>query len=190
MEDDWRNNTAVVAIVDAVLLGLIRAHEPPVGVCLGGATARLAQAKKHLFGMPVRRGRRSDQDIPELIEMARLRLEEGGDFTFTRDYLVEFSDQAAHSAEAYQTGLARQALSNRKAREPGYQPHNEDEKIRNLQQKYADSEPELLRLVAGWSGSNSDLIRMHARDAAETLELLGIPFAQAVDEDRELNSPN
>jgi hypothetical protein len=185
--DDWRENPAVVAIVEAALLSVIRVHSPMSGTAAEDERKRLNDAKSALFGFKTFQGRPKDRDIPELVYMAQEYIRERGDYSFDSDYIPKFSENDAEET-GYQTELARRAIATRRANYPGYRPHNEEEKIRNLQQKFDVSREELIRRVVGWGGTNGDLIQMHVRDLAETLRVLGIPPAAEVDQDRELNS--
>jgi hypothetical protein len=185
--EDWRENPAIIAIVDAALLSVIRAHPPVTGVQVEDERKRLNNAKNALFGFKKFRGRPADRDIPELVHMAREYVKERGDYRFDADYIPKFSE-IDEEESGYQTELARRAIAARKANHPRYQPYNEDEKIRNLQQKFDASREELIRRVVGWGGTNGDLIQMHVRDLAEALRELGIPVSPEVDQDRELNS--
>jgi hypothetical protein len=185
--DDWRENPAIIAIVDAALLSVIRAHSPMAGEAAEDERKRLNHAKTALFGFKSFRGRPKDRDIPELVYMAQEYVRERGDYELDSDYIPRFSNYDEEEA-GYQTDLARRAIAVRKENYPGYQPYREEEKIRNLQQKFDASREELIRRVVGWGGANGDLIQMHVRDLAETLKVLGIPFSAEVDQDRELNS--
>lgn len=185
--EDWRENPAIIAIVDAALLSVIRAHSPMSGEAAEDERKRLNHAKTALFGFKTFRGRPKDRDIPELVYMAQEYVRERGDYKLDSDYIPRFSDTDEEEA-GYQTELARRAIAARKENHPGYKPHNEDEKIRNLQQKFDASREEVIRRVVGWGGTNGDLIQMHVRDLAETLKVLGIPISAEVDQDRELNS--
>lgn len=185
--DDWRENPAAVAIVDAALLSVIRAHSPMSGTPAEDERKRLNDAKSALFGFKTFRGRPKDRDIPELVHMAQEYIRERGNYKFDTDYIPKFSEND-EAETGYQTELARRAIAARKANHPRYTPHNEEEKIRNLQQKFDASREELIRRVVGWGGANGDLIQMHVRDLAETLRVLGIPTSAEVDQDRELNS--
>ena len=186
--DDWRENPVIVAIVEAALLSVIRAHSPMSGKTAEDERKRLNDAKSALFGFKTFRGRPNDRDVPELVYMAQKYVEERGDYQFDSEYIPKFSENDEEES-GYQTELARRAIAARKANHPGYQAHNEEEKIRNLQQKFNTSREELISRVVGWGGTNGDLIQMHVRDLSETLRVLGIPVSAEVDQDRELNSP-
>ena len=185
---DWRENPAVIAIVDAVFLSFIRAHPTLPGAVVEDEQKRLSDAKAAIFGFKKHRGRPKDRDIPELVYMAKAYISERGEYKFDANYVPIFSENDEEEI-GYQTELARRAIAARKAENSNYKPHNEEEKIRNLQQKFDVSREELIRLVVGWGGTSGDLIQMHVREFAETLQVLGIPVSAEVDQNRELNSP-
>ncbi|WP_299828313.1 hypothetical protein [uncultured Roseobacter sp.] len=188
-EEDWRENPAIVALIEAALLSVIRTHDRIDGKVGEGEIKRLQDAKAALFGFEKKRGRRKDRDMPELIYMAQIYVRERGSYALDSDFVPIFSKNDEEE-QGYQTELARRAIEYRKACNPSYRPHNEAEKLRNLQQKFDESRKDLIRLVVGWGGTRGGLIATHVRDLSDTLQLLGIPVQSNTDQDRDLNSPN
>jgi hypothetical protein len=122
MSEDWRENPAVMALVDAVLLGLIRSHRT-----MGDEGTRLRNVKMALFGIPAPRGKPVDTDLPELLLMAKEYAADRGPSEFDANYTPiwpAINEEACRSV----TLLARVALSARSQSEPNEKIHNYEEK--------------------------------------------------------------
>lgn len=185
MNSDWRDNPAIMAMVDAALLGIIRAH-------VGGDTegARLRAAKKALFEIDPPRGKPPDHDLPELLFMAQEYARDRGTPELGEDYVPHWPN-ADESKCRSKTALAQLALAARRAADPGVRIHDEQHKIRNLEQKFTSHRDGLLRLVVGWGTlAHDDIIGPAMRDVQQLLALLGIPFALPVLPSRDANSMN
>ncbi|WP_375687987.1 hypothetical protein [Pseudooceanicola sp. LIPI14-2-Ac024] len=186
MNDDWRNNAAAVAIVEFALRSVIRAH--PSGDDEG---QRLRTAMKMLFGIAPSRGKPTEPDLEELLFMARgYAADRGTDYSFGDNYTPRWSDDSEFDARST-TALANAAIQARLQLDPNYKPHNTDEKVRNLVDKFQRSRDGLLRLVVGWGDDGgADVFVQNVIGLRETLELLGIPIADLTAPNRERNTPN
>jgi hypothetical protein len=177
---------AVTAIVDALLLSLIRAH--PNDAKGRDTYRRLNEAKSALFGIKAQRGRRPDDDLPELMHMADAYIAEHGKPEIGADYTPQWPDGCGDFCRPAQT-LARAAIRARQRAEPGYAPHSE-EKMRNLQQKFSRNIGEWLKLSHGQDGLPETVFRLKVRELAELLEPLGIAVKTPSEPLRDINSPN
>lgn len=185
MNNDWRDNPAIMVMVEAALLGVIRAHG-------GGENEgeRLRAAKMALFGIDPPRGKPKDHDLPELLFMAKEYVRDRGSPEFGEDYIPSWPN-ADDSKCRSKTALAQLALTARRAADPGVRIHNEQHKIRNLEQKFTLHRDGLLRLVVGWGAlPHDDIIGPALRDVQQLLSLLGIPFALPTLPSRDVNSMN
>lgn len=161
---------AATAIVDALLLSLIRAH--PRDGAGWEEYKRLNEAKKALFGVNGPRGRKPDDDLPELIYMAETYIAERGKPEIAADYTPEWPDGCNEFFSPPQT-LARAAIRFRQEIEPDYTPHS-DEKVRNLQQKFSRDIGDWLKMSHGQDGMLESVFSMKVRELAELLAPLGI----------------
>ncbi|SMY07243.1 hypothetical protein LOM8899_01376 [Flavimaricola marinus] len=188
MEDDWKDNPSIMAMVDAALLGFIRAN--PTNSKTDDPGVRLRSAKKALFGIPPPSGKPVALDIPELITMAQKYADERGPYEVDERYVpfwLHIDDTACTSV----TELARIALTRREQQDNGYRPHNRDEKIRNLVNKFNDQRDGLLRLVVGWGPrAHDDVVNMNLREIKNLLVILGIPFENPSLPSRDANTLN
>lgn len=185
MNDDWRDNPAIMVMVEAALLGVIRAHS-------GGDEqgARLRAAMKALFGIDPPRGKPTDHDLPELLLMAQEYVRDRGSPELGEDY-VPYWPSADDGKCRSKTALAQLALAARRAADPGARIHNEQHKIRNLEKKFTLHRNGLLRLVVGWGVlAHDDMMSSALRDVQQLLALLGIPFALPALPSRDANSMN
>ncbi len=177
---------AATAVVDALLLAIIRAH-PRAG--RGWEEyKRLNEAKKALFGIDSRRGRKPDDDLPELIHMAEAFIAERGRPEIGDGYEPQWPDGEGEFCRPAQT-LARAAIRARQEAEPGYVPHSE-EKIRNLQQKFSRNIGEWLKMADGQDGLAESVFRAKVRELAELLGALGIAVQFPAEPLRDVNSAN
>ncbi len=161
---------AATAIVDALLLSIIRAH-PREGK-EWEEYKRLNAARKALFGVDAPRGRKYDDDLPELMYMAETYIAERGKPEMSGDYTPEWPDGCDEFCRPAQT-LARAAIRAREEAEPGNTPHSE-EKMRNLQQKFSRNIDDWLKMSHGQDGLPESVFRLKVRELAELLEPLGI----------------
>lgn len=161
---------AATAIVDALLLSIIRAH--PNDAKGRDAYRRLNEAKGALFGIKAQRGRKPDDDLPELMYMAEAYIGERGQPDIGADYSPEWPDGCDEFCRPAQT-LARAAIRAREETEPGYSPHSE-EKMRNLQQKFSRNIDDWLKMSHGQNGLPESVFHLKVRELAELLEPLGI----------------
>ena len=183
MSDDWRCNSAIVAIIDVALLGLIRAHDGK-----GTEGERLRSAKKALFGIDPPRGKPVDHDIPELLFMAREYAAERGVPAFDGAYTPYWPDADESNCRS-KTALAEEALAARLRVDPKAYIHSHAEKVRNLEKKFTAQRDGLLRLVVGWGAeAHDDIMGSQLRDLKVLMELLGIPFAVPSRPSRDSNS--
>lgn len=161
---------AATAVIDALLLSIIRAY--PDDAKERENYQRLNEAKSALFGIRGQRGRKPDDDLPELIAMADTYIAERGAPEIGQDYAPMWPDGCEPFCRPAQT-LARAAVRARQETEPGYVPHSE-EKIRNLQQKFSRNLGEWLKMSYGQEGMAESVFRLKVRELAELLEPLGI----------------
>lgn len=186
MNEDWRDNAAVVAIVEFALRSVIRAHPSS-----DDEGQRLRTAMKMLFGIAPAKGKPAEPDLEELLFMARGYVaDRGSDFSFGSDYAPRWSEDSEDEVRSA-TALANAAIQARLHADQSYKPHNVDEKVRNLVDKFQRSRDGLLRLVVGWGADGgADVFAQNAAGLRETLELLGIPVADLTAPNRERNTPN
>lgn len=186
MNEDWRDNPAVVAIVEFALRSVIRAHPSK-----DEEGQRLRTAMKMLFGIAPARGKPSEPDLEELLFMARGYVaDRGSNHSFGSDYTPRWSEESEVMARS-STALAEAAMQARSKSDPSYRPHNPDEKVRNLVEKFQRSRDGLLRLAVGWGADGgSDVFALNVRELRETLILLGIPITDIRAPKRDLNAPN
>lgn len=186
MKEDWRDNAAVVAVVEFALRSVIRAH--PSGDNEG---QRLRTTMKMLFGIAPARGRPVGSDLEELLFMAHgYAADRGSDYSFSSDYTPQWSEVSEVEFRS-PTALAKAAIQARKQSEPSYNPHSVDEKVRNLVDKFQASRDGLLRLVVGWGpDGGASVFTQNAATLRDSLEILGIPVADLATPNRELNAPN
>lgn len=177
---------AVTAIVDALLLSIIRAH-PREGKGWE-EYERLNAAKKALFGVDAPRGRKRDDDLQELIYMAETYIAERGKPEMRDDYTPEWPDGCDEFCRPAQT-LARAAIRAREEVEPGYAPHS-DEKMRNLQQKFSRNIDDWLKMSHGQDGLPESVFHLKVRELAELLEPLGIAVIMPAAPMRDIKSAN
>lgn len=186
MTEDWRDNPAVVAIVEFALRSVIRAHPSD-----DDEGQRLRTAMRILFGIKPARGKPTEPDLEELLFMARGYVaDRGSNFSFGSDYTPRWSEESEVDARSA-TALANAAIQSRLQSDANYRPHNADEKVRNLVDKFQRSREGLLRLVVGWGeDGGADVFAHNVGGLRETLELLGIPVADIAAPNRERNEPN
>lgn len=186
MSEDWRDNPAIVTIIEFALRSAIRAH--PTSDDEG---QRLRTAMKALFDIAPPRGKPTEPDLEELLFMARgYATDRGSDYSLREDYTPEWSEYP-NSKYRSTTALAEAAIRARQRADPEYKPHNFDEKVRTLVSKFKKSQDGLLRLVIGWDGdSGADVFVQNAAALRDTLNLLGIPVVDIAKPNRELKAPN
>lgn len=186
MTDDWRDNAAAVAIVEFALRSVIRAHPSD-----DDEGRRLRTAMKMLFAIAPPRGKPTEPDLEELLFMARgYAADRGSDYSFGEDYTPRWPEESEADVRST-TALANAAIQARQHADTNYKPHNSDEKVRNLVDKFQRSREGLLRLVVGWGDDGgADVFVQNVRGLVETLELLGIPIADLTAPNRERNTPN
>lgn len=186
MNEDWRDNSAVVAIVEFALRSVIRAHPND-----NDESQRLRTAMKMLFGIAPPKGKPTEADLDELLFMARgYAADRGSDYSFGDDYTPRWSEHSELDVRST-TALAKAAIQSRLQSDANYKPHNADEKIRNLVDKFQRSRDGLLRLVVGWGeDGGADVFVHNVGGLRETLELLGIPVGDIAAPNRERNEPN
>lgn len=177
---------AATAIVDALLLSIIRAH--PDTAKSRNFYQRLNEAKSALFGVAVQRGRQPDDDLPELMHMAAEYISERGTPEVGADYTPEWPDEGDHFCRPAQT-LARAAIRARERSEPNYVAHS-DEKMRNLQQKFSRNIGDWLKLSFGQDGLMESVFRLKVQELAELLAPLGIRVDVSSDTRRDAKSGN
>lgn len=181
MNEDWSTNQAVVAMVNAILLGFIRAHGAP-----GKEAARLGSAKKALFGIKPPRGRPEDPDTPELLYMANQYALDRGAPTGLDGYTPIWSGIDPVDARSV-TELARAALEKKIANDSRHRRQSE-EKVRNLVNKFDQQRDGLLRIVIHWGEhAFDDDMSERLADVKRLLDVLGIPFAPAIEPTRDGN---
>ncbi len=178
---------AATAVIDVLLLSIIRAH-PRVGQELKNYQ-RLNAAKKALFGVDSPRGPSTHDDTPELIYMAETYIREHGDPKLGEDYKLEWSDE---SEENYTppTTLARAALKACDTSDRTHSIHNEEEKVRNLQQKFCRNIEDWLKMAYGQPSLAESVFHLKLRELADLLEPLGIRIVVPPQVLRDANSPN
>lgn len=192
MSEDWRSNPALVAMVDAVLLGLIRAHQPPTSTGLSqDEKVRLRTAKKALFGISPPRGHPKTSDLHELLLMAEEYVKDRGDDWSYRDgwspYWRNVDETSCRSTTALATWVYEERIKARS--EPLYEEG--ESKIRHLQRAFDDQRDALLAQVLGWpTGAYDDVIGDYSHDFSELLRLLGIPFSPSFTPSHDANSMN
>ena len=177
---------AATAVVDALLLSIIRAH--PDTAKPRNTYQRLNEAKRALFGVAAQRGRKPDDDLPELMHMAATYIAERGDPELGDDYSLEWPDELDQFCRPAQT-LARAAIRAREEAEPGYAAHS-DEKMRNLQQKFSRNIGDWLTLSYGREGLMDSVFRVKIRELAELLAPLGIRVDTEANPLRDVKSTN
>jgi hypothetical protein len=177
---------AATAVVDALLLAIIRAH-PREGKGWEDYK-RLNEAKKALFGIDSRRGRKPNDDLSELIHMAEAYIAERGRPEMGDGYEPKWPDGDHDFCRPAQT-LARAAVRARQEAEPGYVPHSE-EKIRNLQQKFSRNIGDWLKMSYGQDGLAESVFRAKVRELSEMLGALGIAVHFPAEPLRDVNSAN
>lgn len=177
---------AATALVDALLLSIIRAH--PDTAKSRNTYQRLNEAKSALFGVAAQRGRKPDDDLPELMHMAAAYIAERGDPELGAEYSLEWPDELDQFCRPAHT-LARAAVRAREEAEPGYAPHS-DEKMRNLQQKFSRNIGDWLKLSYGREGLMDSVFRMKIRELAELLAPLGIRVDTEANPLRDVKSTN
>jgi len=177
---------AATAIVDALLLSIIRAH--PDTAKSRNSYQRLNEAKSALFGVAAQRGRQPDDDLPELMHMAAEYISERGTPEVGADYTPEWPDEGDHFCRPAQT-LARAAIRARERFEPNYVAHS-DEKMRNLQQKFSRNIGDWLKLSYGQDGLMESVFRLKVQELAELLAPLGIRVDVSSDTRRDAKSGN
>ena len=177
---------AATAIVDALLLSIIRAH--PSDAKGRDTYRRLNEAKSALFGIKAQRGRKPDDDLPELMHMAAAYIAERGTPELGADYSLEWPDGCESFCRPAQT-LARAAIRAREDAEPGYTPHS-DEKMRNLQQKFSRNIGDWLKLSHGQDSLPETVFRLKVRELAELLLPLGIAVEMPAEPLRDIKSSN
>lgn len=179
--DGDRDTQAVEAIVDVLLLAIIRGN--PSGT---EERKRLTEAKKALFGTPPRKGRPEDHDIPELLHMARAYLGERGRFEYSTSYAPTWPDTGG-SGFTSPTQLAANAIDSRCKADPAYKPHHKDEKIRNLQKKFEDNRDRWLAIAGNQDGDAESVFRLRLRELREFLAMLGVKTGDPADPLRDVN---
>lgn len=186
MNEDWRENPAVVAIVEFALRSMIRAHPND-----DDEGYRVRTAMKMLFGIAPAKGKPAEPDLEELLLMARgYAADRGSEYSFASDYTPGWSKEGEVGARSA-TALASAAIKARLESDPSYRVHNADEKVRNLVDKFQRSRGGLLRLVVGWGADGgADIFVENVRGLRETLDVLGIPVAKIEAPNRELNDPS
>jgi hypothetical protein len=178
---------AATAIIDVLLLSIIRAHPRE------GAEAtdykRLNAAKTALFGIDGPRGPAVHDDLPELVHMAEAYMRERGAHSLGENYLPEWPDENG-AFYTPPTCLARAAMRARKAADPSYQPHNDEEKVRNLQKKFSRNIGEWQKLAIGGGDLAESVFQSKLRELAELLAPLGVNIAAPVETLRDSISAN
>jgi hypothetical protein len=185
--DEERNPDAVEAIIDTLLLAIIRGNPMKKGQ-RSREDLRLTDVKKSLFGIAPRRGASLGHDIPELVHMAKGYLADRGVPDFGPEYDLVWpaaSEVGARSA----TQLAKEALEVRIVANPGYAPHNKEEKTRNLQQKFDREIQTWLGIAYDEDGVPNDVLWMHLRELEGLLRMLGMKIGNPADPARDLNRP-
>jgi len=177
---------AVEAILDVLLLALIRGN-PYEDKTLKNEGTRLRTVKKALLGMPSSRGNPADSDIPELLYMARAYVAERGKPEYDSNY--ELIWQGDTDQFSFETQLAIAAVAARKATDPLHTYHNEQEKIRNLQQKFHRNIQDWLKIVHGQDGLAEDVFTLKLRELEELFAPLGIRIEIPIDPLRDPNYP-
>ena len=162
---------AVDAILDVLFLAVIRAH-PREGK-RWEEQKRLNQVKSALFGTDAPRGRATHDDIPEMLRMADGYIRERGEPMLKETYELNWPELNAETL-SFETQLATAALEARMVADPTYKPHNRDEKIRNLQQKFHRNIQDWLKITYGQSGLAENVFRLKLRELSELLAPLGI----------------
>ena len=176
---------AASAIVDVLLLAIIRAH--PRDGDEWTEYKRLNAAKKALFGIDGPRGAVMHDDLPELIHMAEAYIRERGDPSYGKDYDLEWPDEDG-ALYTPPTMLARAAMRARQAADPTYRAHNDEEKVRNLQRKFCRNIGEWQKMANGHADVAGSVFRIKLHELAELLEPLGISVAAPADVLRDAKS--
>lgn len=181
------SGAAATAIVDVLLLAIIRAH--PRDGDEWTDYKRLNAAKKALFGINSPKGAVTHDDLPELVHMAETYIRERGDPTYSKDFELEWSDE--HGAlYTPPTILARAAMRARQAADPSYRAHNDEEKVRNLQKKFCRNIGEWQKMANGQAGIAESVFQLKVRELGELLEPLGISVAAPINVLRDAKSAN
>lgn len=178
---------AATAVIDVLLLAIIRAY--PRDGNEWTEYKRLNAAKRALFGIDSQRGAVSHDDTPELLHMAAAYIRERGEAALGDGYELNWpdGDPSVHAAE---TRLALAALNARKVSDPNYRPHSEDEKIRNLQQKFHGNIGAWLKMAHGQQGMTETVFALKLRELTDLLEPLGVRISTRQELLRDAKGPN
>lgn len=178
---------SVEIILDVMLLAIIREHYLDDKI-LKDEWTRLRTAKKALFGIKPSRGNPADNDIPELLYMAKAYIEQRGNPDYDADYnLVWQNEDEEYSSE---TQLATDAVEWRKNSDPSCKYHNENEKIRNLQQKFHGNIDDWLKIAFNQDGLAQDVFTFKLTQLEELFAPLGIKIVNPRNAMRDSNSWN
>ncbi len=170
---------AVTAIVDVLLLSIIEAYpsdkvdQTDYKRVKATNYERLNAAKKALFGVDSPKGRPTDDDTPEMLHMTEAYIRERGEPTYGENYNLHWPDNGDQSFTS-ETALARNAMDACKAVEPKRPIHNEDEKVRNLQDKFHRNIGEWLKMGDGRSRSVESVFKWKLEELAEFLQPIGL----------------
>lgn len=178
---------AATAIVDVLLLAIIRAH--PRDDAKATDYRRLNAAKSALFGVDGPRGPAVHDDLPELVHMAAAYTRERGQPAYGKDYVPEWPDENG-ALYTPPTCLARAAMRARKAADPNYRPHNDEEKVRNLQKKFSRNIGDWQKMAGGRADMAESVFQLKLHELADLLAPLGIGIAAPVEALRDSNSAN
>jgi len=185
--EDGPHPEAVEAILDTLLLAIIRGHQRD-SEGWAEERKRLLAAKKALFDIDPPKGPPTHHDIPELLHMADTYLKERGQPSLGEGYMPEWPGSGGDNNTS-ETQLAVAAIRERKSRDMDYAPHHEAEKIRNLQQKFHRNIDDWLKMAFGQEGLAESVFRLKLRELAELLEPLGIKLADPAEPLRDHKDP-
>lgn len=183
---DEPDQEAVEAVLDVLLLGIIRAH-PYKDKTLINEGTRLRSAKKALFGISPARGNPVQDDMPELLHMAKNFIKERGKPEYSTNYDVNWSTDDKHCSLVIH--LASKAMAARKFFDPSHTYYNEEEKIKNLKIKFNCNIQNWLKMAHNQDGLAEDVFTLKTRELKELLAPLGIRIEEFSQSSWYLNSP-
>lgn len=170
---------AVTAIVDVLLLSIVQAYpsdkidQTDNKRVKADNYGRLNAAKKALFGVDSPKGRPTDDDTPEMLHMTEAYIRERGEPTHGENYNLQWPGGGDQSL-ASETALARHAMDARKAADTNYRPFNEEEKVRNLQQKFHRNISAWLTMSYNQPGTAESVFQWKLEELAELLQPIGL----------------
>ncbi len=178
---------AVEAIVDVLLMAIIRAH-PKQNASKNSDRGRLVVAKTALFDIGRSKGPRKHDDVPELMYMAETYISERGEPEFGSDYTLHWPNKEDKSYSS-ETQLARKAMAARIKANPEHKYHDEEKKVRNLQQKFHKNIEDWLKITYNQGSLSTNVFQMKLCELEELFAPLGIKIDATANPFRTPNYP-